>query len=105
MISRSELQRLANRENVALGTLEKDYLLTEALKALSRVISLSDILVFKGGITLRKIYFTDWRYSEDGVSILPLSILIRLCLERATAISNTARNVLGVDRFWEPNPL
>ena len=45
MISRSELQRLANRENVALGTLEKDYLLTKALKALSRVISLSDILV------------------------------------------------------------
>ncbi len=45
MISRSELQRLANREKVALGTLEKDYVLTEVLKALSRVISLSDILV------------------------------------------------------------
>ena len=29
MISRSELQRLANREKVALGTLEKDYVLTE----------------------------------------------------------------------------
>jgi predicted nucleotidyltransferase component of viral defense system len=65
MISRSELQRLANREKVALGTLEKDYVLTEVLKALSRVISLSDILVFKGGTALRKIYFTDWRYSED----------------------------------------
>ena len=65
MISRSELQRLANREKVALGTLEKDYVLTEVLKALSRVISLNDILVFKGGTALRKIYFTDWRYSED----------------------------------------
>jgi uncharacterized protein len=65
MISRSELQRLANREKVALGTLEKDYVLTEILKALSRVISLSDILVFKGGTALRKIYFADWRYSED----------------------------------------
>ena len=65
MISRSELQRLANREKIALGTLEKDYVLTEVLKALSRVISLSDILVFKGGTALRKIYFTDWRYSED----------------------------------------
>jgi predicted nucleotidyltransferase component of viral defense system len=65
MISRSELQRLANREKVALGTLEKDYVLTEILKALSRVTSLSDILVFKGGTALRKIYFADWRYSED----------------------------------------
>ena len=65
MISRSELQRLANREKIALGTLEKDYVLSEILKALSRVTSLSDILVFKGGTALRKIYFTDWRYSED----------------------------------------
>jgi predicted nucleotidyltransferase component of viral defense system len=65
MISRSELQRLANREKIALGTLEKDYVLSEILKALSRVTSLSDILVFKGGTALRKIYFADWRYSED----------------------------------------
>jgi len=44
MISRSELQRLANREKVALGTLEKDYVLTEILKALSWVTSLSDVI-------------------------------------------------------------
>jgi hypothetical protein len=31
MISKSELQRLANREKVALGVLEKDYVLTEVL--------------------------------------------------------------------------
>jgi len=37
MLSRAELQRLANREKVALGTLEKDYVLTEVLKALSQV--------------------------------------------------------------------
>jgi uncharacterized protein len=65
MISRSELQRLANREKVALGVLEKDYVLTELLKALYRVSSLSDLLVFKGGTALRKVYFADWRYSED----------------------------------------
>ena len=65
MISRSELQRLANREKVALGTLEKDYVLTEVLKSLSRVTLLSQLLVFKGGTALRKVYFTDWRYSED----------------------------------------
>jgi hypothetical protein len=32
MISRSELQMLANRQKVALGTLETDYVLTEVLK-------------------------------------------------------------------------
>ena len=65
MISKSELQRLANREKVALGVLEKDYVLTEVLKSLSRVTLLSDLLVFKGGTALRKVYFADWRYSED----------------------------------------
>ncbi|MCX6089982.1 MAG: nucleotidyl transferase AbiEii/AbiGii toxin family protein [Candidatus Atribacteria bacterium] len=65
MISRAELQRLANREKVALGILEKDYVLIEVLKALSQVPFLSDLLVFKGGTALRIVYFADWRYSED----------------------------------------
>jgi uncharacterized protein len=65
MISRADLQRLANREQLAMGTLEKDYVLTEVLKALSRVQELSQLLVFKGGTALRKVYFPDWRYSED----------------------------------------
>jgi len=65
MISRADLQRLANREKLALGTLEKDYVITEVLKALSMVPTLSELLVFKGGTALRKVYFSDWRYSED----------------------------------------
>jgi uncharacterized protein len=65
MISRSELQRLANREKIGLGVLEKDYVLTEALKSLWQTASPSDLLVFKGGTALRKVDFADWRYSED----------------------------------------
>lgn len=65
MLSRAELQRLANREKVALGMLEKDYILTEVLKALSQLPGLHKSLVFKGGTALRKVYFPHWRYSED----------------------------------------
>ena len=65
MLSKAELQRLAKRNRVALGVLEKDYVLTEVLKALSQVPVLNGILVFKGGTALRKAYFADWRYSED----------------------------------------
>jgi uncharacterized protein len=65
MISRADLQRLANREKIGLGVLEKDYVLTEVLKSLSQVESLKNLLVFKGGTALRKVYFADWRYSED----------------------------------------
>jgi len=65
MLSRAELQRLANREKVALGVLEKDYVLTEVLKALSQLQVLRESFVFKGGTALRKVYFPSWRYSED----------------------------------------
>jgi predicted nucleotidyltransferase component of viral defense system len=65
MLSRAELQRLAHRERVALGVLEKDYVLTEVLKALSRLQPLYESFVFKGGTALRKVYFPHWRYSED----------------------------------------
>jgi predicted nucleotidyltransferase component of viral defense system len=65
MLSRAELQRLANREKVALGILEKDYVLTEVLKALFQLQALRESFVFKGGTALRKVYFPRWRYSED----------------------------------------
>jgi predicted nucleotidyltransferase component of viral defense system len=65
MLSKGELQRLANRQKVALGILEKDYILTEGLKALSQVPILNENFVFKGGTALRKVYFSHWRYSED----------------------------------------
>jgi len=65
ILSRSELHRLANREKVALGVLEKDYVLTEVLKSLSQLPELEGLFIFKGGTALRKTYFRDWRYSED----------------------------------------
>jgi predicted nucleotidyltransferase component of viral defense system len=65
MLTRVEMQRLANREKAALGVLEKDYVLTQVLNGLSQADELNKLLVFKGGTALRKIYFRDWRYSED----------------------------------------
>jgi predicted nucleotidyltransferase component of viral defense system len=65
VITRAELQKLASREKVGLGVLEKDYVLTQVLNDLSLVDELNELLVFKGGTALRKVYFPDWRYSED----------------------------------------
>ncbi|MCL0069484.1 nucleotidyl transferase AbiEii/AbiGii toxin family protein [Dehalococcoidia bacterium] len=64
VLSKAELQRMAQREKVALGILEKDYVLTEVLKTLSQVPVLNEMMVFKGGTALRKVYFSHWRYSE-----------------------------------------
>lgn len=65
MLSKADLQRMANRERVALGTLEKDYVITEMLKALPQMSDIKEMFIFKGGTALRKVYFPDWRYSED----------------------------------------
>lgn len=64
-MTRAELQRIAGREKVGLGVLEKDYVITEALRGLSAVHPMSRAFIFKGGTALRKAYFPQWRYSED----------------------------------------
>ncbi len=65
MITRAELQRIAGREKIGLGVLEKDYVITEALRGISAVGLIGQTFIFKGGTALRKVYFPQWRYSED----------------------------------------
>ncbi len=64
MIPVAELKRIAANNGVALSVVEKDYALTWILSALSKT-KYKEQFVFKGGTALRKIYFPDWRYSED----------------------------------------
>lgn len=64
MISIAELKRIAAKNKVALSVIEKDYALTWILYALAKS-KFQKRFVFKGGTALRKIYFPDWRYSED----------------------------------------
>lgn len=70
MIPLNELKRIAARQKAALGVVEKDYALTWILYGLSETEFKSNF-VFKGGTALRKIYFPDWRYSEDLDFTLP----------------------------------
>lgn len=64
MIIINELKRIAAKQKVALGAVEKDYALTWILYGLSTT-EFKSFFIFKGGTALRKIYFPDWRYSED----------------------------------------
>ena len=64
MIPLNELKRIAAKQKVALGVVEKDYALTWVLYGLSKT-EFKKNFIFKGGTALRKIYFPDWRYSED----------------------------------------
>ena len=55
MVGRDEIIRIAKRENLPLGTIEKDFVLTFILKKVYES-GLKDRLVFKGGTALHKLY-------------------------------------------------
>jgi uncharacterized protein len=65
MIRPGEIQQLARRSSVRDTQIEKDYILSWLLYGLSKHPRLSKILVFKGGTVLKKVYFEEYRYSED----------------------------------------
>lgn len=65
-MDKDELRRLAKQSGFDLATLEKDYALTWLLNGIySKGSGLGDMLVFKGGTAIRKVYFPEWRLSED----------------------------------------
>lgn len=61
---RADLLRIARQFGVPPEVVEKDYLLSYVLAGLSDIPEL-DGLRFKGGTALKKIYFGDYRFSED----------------------------------------
>jgi hypothetical protein len=71
----AELRRLARKTGFDLAALEKDYALTWLLNGIySKESKLRDVLIFKGGTAIRKVYFPEWRLSED----LDFTILQRI---------------------------
>jgi predicted nucleotidyltransferase component of viral defense system len=65
MIKPSEIQQKARSAEVRDQQIEKDYVLSWILKGIARHKELSKVIVFKGGTVLKKIYFEDYRFSED----------------------------------------
>lgn len=65
MIKSSELNKIANKEGVRQQQIEKDYIISWLLWGISKNEFLQRVLIFKGGTCLKKIYFDDYRYSED----------------------------------------
>lgn len=61
-----DLKKLARKTGFDVVTLEKDYALTWLLSGIySKDSQLRSVLVFKGGTAIRKVYFPEWRLSED----------------------------------------
>ncbi|MBK6544244.1 MAG: nucleotidyl transferase AbiEii/AbiGii toxin family protein [Saprospiraceae bacterium] len=65
MIKPGEIQQKARIAGVRDTQIEKDYMLSWILKGVAQHDHLSKAIVFKGGTVLKKIYFEDYRFSED----------------------------------------
>ena len=65
MIKPGEIQQKARAVGVRDQQIEKDYILSWILFGISQHEQLSNVIVFKGGTVLKKIYFEDYRFSED----------------------------------------
>lgn len=62
---RQLLRDQVDLHNVEFWIAEKDYALSYLLKAIAETDDLGEALVLKGGTALRKLYFKDYRFSED----------------------------------------
>lgn len=65
MIKPGQIQNISNRLGIRDTQIEKDYVIGWILNGISNNQFLKNRLLFKGGTALRKIYFPDYRLSED----------------------------------------
>ncbi|MFL0162460.1 nucleotidyl transferase AbiEii/AbiGii toxin family protein [Aquirufa salirivi] len=65
MIKPGEIQQNANAIGVRDHQIEKDYILSWILFGIAKHEQLSKAVVFKGGTVLKKVYFENYRFSED----------------------------------------
>lgn len=65
MIQPGEIQSIAGKEGVRDTQIEKDYIISWVTYGISNNSFLKENLVFKGGTVLKKVYFPDYRFSED----------------------------------------
>jgi predicted nucleotidyltransferase component of viral defense system len=65
MIHAKEINAVAAKNKLKGTQIEKDYILSWILFGIAGNELLSKQLVFKGGTVLKKIYFPDYRFSED----------------------------------------
>ncbi len=99
---KSRLQKQAQNRAVKWETVEQDYVLSWALKGISQIPALKKNLVFKGGTALKKMYFGDYRFSQDldfsvkneGKDLDQLEELItQACLKATEHIQALGENV------------
>jgi len=102
MIPLPQLKTIASEKKVPPATIIKDYLLTWLLAGLSES-PLFKRMWFTGGTALKKVYYKDYRFSEDIDLFTPGPCASRQMTQRLTEILEWTYNELGI-RFASEGP-
>jgi len=65
MISPNIITEVSKKDGISWTVVEKDYFLSLLLDSIANTPFLLENLIFKGGTAIRKVYFADYRYSEN----------------------------------------
>ena len=65
MIPPGEIQSIAAQAGVRDTQIEKNYVISWVIYGIANNLFLKENLIFKGGTVLKKVYFPDYRFSED----------------------------------------
>src|SRR5579872_4156913 len=95
---RIKIQDEATLKKVPMHVIEKDYALSYVLAGMAKQPELSNTLIFKGGTALKKIFFGDYRFSEDldfSVINAPTNKQLENALNNALILSKQLLNEYG----------
>lgn len=109
----TRLQEARKRLGIPWEVLERDYLLSWVLAGIAQTDAFRDTLIFKGGTSLKKCYFGDYRFSEDldfsGVGNVPrgdeMEAAVRQACEAARKLLDEYAPVeIACERYTEKEP-
>jgi predicted nucleotidyltransferase component of viral defense system len=95
---RIKIQNEAHIKKAPMHVIEKDYVLSYLLAGIAKYHELSHSLIFKGGTALKKIFFGDYRFSEDldfSVINAPKDKHLENALKNALILSKELLNEYG----------
>lgn len=109
---RYRIRDAARQQRIPQHVIEKDYVLSYILAGISLHSDLEHVLVFKGGTVLKKLFFGDYRFSEDlDLSTInsPKGEHLENALREAVDLTDRLISahgpfVIGIERYLEREP-
>jgi predicted nucleotidyltransferase component of viral defense system len=96
MLDYEKIKEISAQKGVMDIVVEKDYILDWVLWGISQSNYLKNVLVFKGGTALHKMYFSDWRFSEDLDFTTVCQVGKEELKDAIVELSETVRNKSGI---------